>query len=35
LKGGEEKAVKVFGEKNTTRRVEIFSTKPEGLDLYS
>ena len=32
---GRGKSCQGFLGKNTTRRVEIFSTKPEGLDLYS
>ena len=35
IERGRGKSCQGFWRKNTTRRVEIFSTKPVGLDLYS
>ena len=35
MERGRGKGCQGFWRKNTTRRVEIFSTKPVGLDLYS
>ncbi len=35
IERGRGKGCQGFWRKNTTRRVEIFSTKPVGLDLYS
>ena len=35
IERGRGKSCQGFWRKNTTLRVEIFSTKPEGLDLYS